>query len=632
MVKAVLSRSQCWCIDGNSIFALRVRADTYYRIELPYETEEDKKLAEELKSVFASILRYEKTACPFRRGFDVEFPESDEIIPRSGRWKNTEKARRWTLNKIWKPEDEPDYIPVCDRLTSPLTKETKGDSERRRNLTLKGNDKSEEFNYSNDETISSLAYSLSRSRSMQQDWLASSPLLVRRTRSDTPPPIKHSPSSFDARRRPFLKSAAKRPVSMYDESSLLNNGMPKEQSDAQNMSDSGPDNRSSKTQGSVYEELGHEAQISKSNSATPSEMKEEFDEPEVPRTSIEDKSSDEHEKQPPVEEVEPKSWPSASPPLTPPALSDSEESFSPTWTEEIITPPDTLRLRQAITRPHIRDSQSIPPSPTTSVPEIKSREEQGPDQQVESFPSNPLATDSLTEPPLEAAIVTDATPVTPTPSTRTLSTTTAITETTETAPPLSSPSSSLTTIATTHTSTTPTDLRSILSSPQGRSLGLIQKAYIILVSPPTHVFALMYEIATRLAASSTLLAKDEDDDEDEGEGMQVKGRSQRQRQQRQRREGDLLASRSLPGTWIVNEDEDEDDVIDVDDYGIPMGSSWQNGNKFTQEEEEEEKEEQAAGSESEPEPEPRLGQKKERAAAMQSTAAAMARTSLSGVD
>ena len=675
MVKPVLPRSQCWCIDGNSIFALRVRADTYYRIELPYETEEDKKFAEELKSVFVSILRYEKTACPFMRGFDVEFPESDEITPRSGRWKNTEKARRWTLNRIWKPEDEPDYIPVCDRVMSPLTKEAKGDFNSRRYQSLKGDDISEGSDYSNDETISSIANSLSRSRSVQQDWLACSPLLVRRTRSVTPPHIKRSPNSFDARRRPFLKTAAARPMSMYDVSSPLDSVISKEQSDTQDMSSMSSINQSNDIHKFVPKELGHENELSKNHNTTLSEMTEKFETLKVPKTSrTEDKSIEENEKQSPLEVLETKSSPSESPPLTPPPLSDSEESFSPTWTEEIITPPDTLRVRQAVTRPHIRDAQSVPSSPTTSVPETESKEEQGANRQVDSFTSNPLATNPGTESPPEAttvaavaAISAFTTPVTPTPSTKSLPTTPSTPSITTTkaeratALPSFSSTSSPAKLTITTPPRAPTDLKSILSSPQGRSLGLIQKAYIILVSPPTHVFALMYEIATRLAASSSLVAKEEEGMQDNGRRQQNQQQQlqqqqrrrrrqrQRQRQRQQQEEGEFYASGSLPGTWIANEDEedegegeDEDEevkVMDVDDdYGVSLEEkSWRSKNRLSMkggegmEEEEEEEEEESAETEPELEQKGLKGQKG--MAETQSTSAApIARTSLSDVD
>ena len=71
----ILLKSQCWCVDGESKFALRIRAHTYYRIELPTENAEDREQVEKLKAVLAKVLQYEVTPCPFKRGFYVELPE-----------------------------------------------------------------------------------------------------------------------------------------------------------------------------------------------------------------------------------------------------------------------------------------------------------------------------------------------------------------------------------------------------------------------------------------------------------------------------------------------------------------------------------------------------------------------------
>ena len=83
----ILLKSQCWCVDGESKFALRIRPHTYYRIELPTETAEDREQVEKLKTVLAKVLQYEVTPCPFKRGFYVELPEPPEtpIIKRPWR-------------------------------------------------------------------------------------------------------------------------------------------------------------------------------------------------------------------------------------------------------------------------------------------------------------------------------------------------------------------------------------------------------------------------------------------------------------------------------------------------------------------------------------------------------------------
>ncbi|GIJ99360.1 hypothetical protein Aspvir_001490 [Aspergillus viridinutans] len=92
VVHAILKNSQCWCVDGESTFVLRIRPLTYYRIELPNETEEDKKLVAAMKEALLKVLRYEVTPCPFKRGFTVELPEEAKAPRRKRAWRP--KGRR----------------------------------------------------------------------------------------------------------------------------------------------------------------------------------------------------------------------------------------------------------------------------------------------------------------------------------------------------------------------------------------------------------------------------------------------------------------------------------------------------------------------------------------------------------
>ena len=95
VVHAILKNSQCWCVDGVSKFVLRIRPLTYYRIELPYEKDEEKISVEELKTALPTVLRYEVTPCPFKRAFTVEIPE-DAMAPRR--------------KKAWRPKDRKDCL------------------------------------------------------------------------------------------------------------------------------------------------------------------------------------------------------------------------------------------------------------------------------------------------------------------------------------------------------------------------------------------------------------------------------------------------------------------------------------------------------------------------------------------
>ena len=86
VIQALLRNCQGWCVDGKSIFVLRIRKLTYYRIELPDETDEDKDRVETLKKVLSTIIRYEVTPCPFQRGFSVELPPEAKTPKRKKAW------------------------------------------------------------------------------------------------------------------------------------------------------------------------------------------------------------------------------------------------------------------------------------------------------------------------------------------------------------------------------------------------------------------------------------------------------------------------------------------------------------------------------------------------------------------
>lgn len=86
VIQPLLKNCQGWCVDGKSIFVLRIRRLTYYRIELPDETGEDKHRVESFKEALAKIIRYEVTPCPFQRGFSVDLPEEAKTPRRRKAW------------------------------------------------------------------------------------------------------------------------------------------------------------------------------------------------------------------------------------------------------------------------------------------------------------------------------------------------------------------------------------------------------------------------------------------------------------------------------------------------------------------------------------------------------------------
>ncbi len=101
----ILAKSQCWCVDGETIFVLRIRLGSYYRIELPNKSEEDSKVAEELKGVLARVLQFETTPCPFNRNFTVELPESPKTPIRKRPWRPFEQPK---IERVWNAEDNDD--------------------------------------------------------------------------------------------------------------------------------------------------------------------------------------------------------------------------------------------------------------------------------------------------------------------------------------------------------------------------------------------------------------------------------------------------------------------------------------------------------------------------------------------
>ncbi|KAF2858852.1 hypothetical protein K470DRAFT_265772 [Piedraia hortae CBS 480.64] len=138
LLKPIMRRSQCWCVDGVSKFALKVLPNTFYRVELPGETEEDLERVEELKKTWDAVLSYEKTACPFARTFTVDVPEEDEVPFKRGRRVSHGPAKRWKLDRefSWTREDgEPYYgeMPVTPSrrsVTVPNTPALWGDPRR----------------------------------------------------------------------------------------------------------------------------------------------------------------------------------------------------------------------------------------------------------------------------------------------------------------------------------------------------------------------------------------------------------------------------------------------------------------------------------------------------------------------
>ncbi|KAL8793631.1 MAG: hypothetical protein Q9195_003783 [Heterodermia aff. obscurata] len=92
-LRPILAKSQCWCVDGESKFVLKIGYDSYYRIELPNTCAEENDKVDELKGVFAKVLQFEVTPCPFKRGFTVELPERSTEPVKKRPWRPRQQSQ-----------------------------------------------------------------------------------------------------------------------------------------------------------------------------------------------------------------------------------------------------------------------------------------------------------------------------------------------------------------------------------------------------------------------------------------------------------------------------------------------------------------------------------------------------------
>lgn len=86
-LQPILPKSQCWCIDETSSkFVLQIRRPQFWRIEVPTGSAEDDRRATSLRDVLDKVLQFEKTPCPFQRGFTVPLPERPQTPVKKRPW------------------------------------------------------------------------------------------------------------------------------------------------------------------------------------------------------------------------------------------------------------------------------------------------------------------------------------------------------------------------------------------------------------------------------------------------------------------------------------------------------------------------------------------------------------------
>ena len=78
--------------------------DECYRIELPHSDKTEEDQVEKFKQVLPTILRYETTACPFKRGFQVDLPElpKEPVVVRP--WKPRQASQPTTSQTFIEPQ------------------------------------------------------------------------------------------------------------------------------------------------------------------------------------------------------------------------------------------------------------------------------------------------------------------------------------------------------------------------------------------------------------------------------------------------------------------------------------------------------------------------------------------------
>lgn len=92
-LRAILPKSQCWEVDGYGKFVLQIRPPQYWRIELPSANDDEQARVGELKGVLGRVLLFEKTPCPFKRNFTVELPEPPLTPVKKRPWRPVEKPK-----------------------------------------------------------------------------------------------------------------------------------------------------------------------------------------------------------------------------------------------------------------------------------------------------------------------------------------------------------------------------------------------------------------------------------------------------------------------------------------------------------------------------------------------------------
>ncbi|KAI9685036.1 MAG: hypothetical protein M1822_005428 [Bathelium mastoideum] len=103
--KPLLPKYPCWFVDQESTFVYRAGEKSYYRIELPNNTDFAKEKIEEIKSILGQVLSYERKPSPFRGDCSHDEREDPETPTPRTRSNPTQRARRWKHDRVWQPAE-----------------------------------------------------------------------------------------------------------------------------------------------------------------------------------------------------------------------------------------------------------------------------------------------------------------------------------------------------------------------------------------------------------------------------------------------------------------------------------------------------------------------------------------------
>ncbi|KAI5855410.1 inheritance of peroxisomes protein 1-domain-containing protein [Tricharina praecox] len=107
-LKPLLSRTQCWNLDGKKVFCLQLRPGNYWRIEiLGLDFQLDIKCAE-FRDAMAKLVAFEVTACPFSRSATcIPVMSTPEVLQPAKVWKRPPLRRVKSTEKVKSPIPDP---------------------------------------------------------------------------------------------------------------------------------------------------------------------------------------------------------------------------------------------------------------------------------------------------------------------------------------------------------------------------------------------------------------------------------------------------------------------------------------------------------------------------------------------